>query len=196
MQLGRYNRLNISKELPLESVGSITHKLRRIYMIDRNSCLEAITFCQCKIQFSKYCDILIYVRGPNGAEAAIPSYSIAKIWYLNLEQNHSRLFSWFLEIAEMPLHFFEWNGKLRTKQSVQTVQLWIQYACFEEKKKDKNIFSTFLCHVFKSDAGNIGIMLWAVSRCSQTGWNLYGRIERRCCSALASHHSLLRVSRN
>lgn len=144
MQLGRYNRLNISKELPLESVGSITHKLRRIYMIDCNSCLEAITFCQCKIQFSKYCDILIYVRGPNGAEAAIPSYSIAKIWYLNLEQNHSRLFSWFLEIAEMPLHFFEWNGKLRTKQSVQTVQLWIQCACTEEKKKKRQEYLFYI----------------------------------------------------
>lgn len=42
MQLDGYNRLNISKELPLESSGSIIHKPRRIYMMDHKSCFGAI----------------------------------------------------------------------------------------------------------------------------------------------------------
>lgn len=76
----------------------------------------------------------------------------------------------------MPLHFFEWNWKLRTKQSVHAVQLQIQCTCTEEKKT-KISFSTLLCHAFNGDAGNTGVMLWAFSRCSQTGWNLYRRME-------------------
>lgn len=42
MQLDGYNRLNISKELPLEFSGSIIHKPRRIYVMDQNSCFGAI----------------------------------------------------------------------------------------------------------------------------------------------------------